>query len=389
MSRSRRRLRGQPLAALSLLLGVWVGARVITWEPVLSGRVDAASRTVQALPQGEGAPTQVDQPVRKAALSRSREPEWTPRRARFAQPQAPANVPVFAPEPFAEEPQARSMPPVAPSLPLEKAAPGVLAPRIAAAHQMAWLAAVAQLPLPPEAAAALAPQRDARPATAASKSPLSRWSADGWLLLRRGGSGISPGGGLLPALGASQAGAVVRYRLAPASPHRPSLYLRASSALREPRGEELAAGLALRPLPRLPIAAMAEARLTQTATGARVRPAAALVTELPPAELPGGLRAETYVQAGYVGGAGATAFIDGQARIEAPLASVGQFRLRAGVGTWGGAQKGASRLDVGPTATLAVPLGNGGGRLSADWRFRVAGNAAPASGPALSLSAGF
>ena len=49
---------------------------------------------------------------------------------------------------------------------------------------------------------------------------------------------------------------------------------------------------------------------------------------------------------------------------------------------------GESFLDANG-ATLAVPLGSGGGRLTADWRFRVAGNAAPASGPALTLSAGF
>lgn len=56
----------------------------------------------------------------------------------------------------------------------------------------------------------------------------------------------------------------------------------------------------------------------------------------------------------------------------------------------GGAQKGAARLDVGPAASAAVGLGeSGGARLAVDWRFRVAGSAAPKSGPALTLSAGF
>jgi hypothetical protein len=44
---------------------------------------------------------------------------------------------------------------------------------------------------------------------------------------------------------------------------------------------------------------------------------------------------------------------------------------------------------VGPTATLDLPLAGGSGRLSADWRFRLAGTATPGSGPALTLSAGF
>ena len=410
MSRPARRLRGQPLAAFSLLLGLWVVARVVTWEPLLADRVEAASR-----PAGEVAhkqapavrgPAPFTVPV-AAGLSANRGPTvWTPRGTALA---PAASVPVFAPrldEPLTaagSDPAAAGPSPVQPLVqPLPKAGPGLLSPRIAAAHQMAWLAGIAQLPLPPEATAALAPRAVAAllpvgPVAHSAPLPVGRvahsaprWSADGWLLLRQGGgAGASPGGALLPALGASQVGAVVRYRLAPDSAHRPALYLRASSALHQPRGEELAAGLVLRPLPRLPVAAMAEARLTQTAAGMRLRPAAALVTELPPAQLPGGLRGEAYAQAGYVGGAGATAFVDGQARIEAPLASIGQFRLRAGAGAWGGAQKGASRLDVGPTATIAVPLGSGGGRLSADWRFRVAGNAAPASGPALTLSAGF
>ncbi|MFM5886180.1 MAG: hypothetical protein ACKOQ3_12805, partial [Novosphingobium sp.] len=223
-----------------------------------------------------------------------------------------------------------------------------------------------------------------------------RWSADAWLLLRRGGNGFNlPGSGLpganLPvgAYGASQAGAVIRYRLAPSSPQRPSLYLRATTALHAPRGEELAAGFSARPLARVPLAAMAEVRATRTLTGTIVRPAAALVSEFPPLDLPLGLRGEAYVQGGYVGGRGATAFVDGQGRLERRLMSAGRWQLRAGAGTWGGAQKGAKRLDVGPTATLEMPLGPVGGRIAADWRFRVAGNAAPTSGPAITLSAGF
>ena len=264
-------------------------------------------------------------------------------------------------------------------------------PRIAAGHQLLFMAGLAQLPMAPFAGTG----QVAEPAPS-RKAIASRWSADGWVLLRRGGNGFNlPGAGLpgasLPsgAYGASQAGAVIRYRLAPSNDHRPALYLRATSALQSPRGEEVAAGFTARPLARVPLAAMMEARATRTMTGTVVRPAAALVTELPPASLPLGLRAEAYAQAGYVGGRGATAFVDGQARLERRLVSSGRWQLRAGGGTWGGAQKGAKRLDVGPTATLDVPLGPVNGRLAADWRFRVAGNAAPTSGPALTLSAGF
>ncbi|MBW8785010.1 MAG: hypothetical protein JF593_10290, partial [Novosphingobium sp.] len=139
-----------------------------------------------------------------------------------------------------------------------------------------------------------------------------------------------------------------------------------------------------------PVTASAELRATRLAGGAvRLRPAAALVTEIAPIALPAQTRAEFYAQAGYVGGTAATAFVDGQLRLDRRIAGVGRSELRAGGGVWGGAQKGAARLDAGPSATLGFPAGAGAARLGLDWRFRIAGNAAPASGPALTLSAGF
>ena len=148
-------------------------------------------------------------------------------------------------------------------------------------------------------------------------------------------------------------------------------------------------GFSFRPIPGLPVRLMTEGRVTRTSSGTIIRPAAALVSELPPARLPLGTRAEAYLQAGYVGGRGATAFVDGQARLEKPLVRASSFELRAGGGVWGGAQRGASRLDVGPTATVSFHVGPVGTRLSADYRWRVAGNAAPGSGPVVTLSAGF
>lgn len=373
-----RTYRGQPLVALGLILGGWIAMRAMVF--------DAAAFTPQIASVAGPAIAPPAVPVAGKAVAAVQPVAATATPAGSPGPALSAPVPAWSLAPAPAQPlraiaRARSSDPLPPM---------VVPVGTSAGHQFMFLSAMASMPLPPvifipPATGPDAGERSAAPPPRAER----RWSADGWLLLRQGGSGISPGGALLPSLGASQVGAVVRYRLAPGSAHRPALYLRASSALRQPRGEELAAGLALRSLAGVPLAAMAEVRLTQTPGGAHLRPAAALVTELPPAALPGGLRAETYVQAGYVGGAGATPFIDGQARIEAPLANAGKFRLRAGAGAWGGAQQGAARLDIGPTATLAVPLGSGGGRLTADWRFRVAGNAAPASGPALTLSAGF
>ena len=114
------------------------------------------------------------------------------------------------------------------------------------------------------------------------------------------------------------------------------------------------------------------------------------VSELMPQKLPLGLVGEAYAQAGYVGGTGATAFVDGQLRVDRAVARTGRAELRLGVGAWGGAQKDASRLDLGPAANLGVSVSDAVfARVMVDWRFRVAGNAVPESGPALTLSAGF
>ena len=147
--------------------------------------------------------------------------------------------------------------------------------------------------------------------------------------------------------------------------------------------------MSARPLHQVPIRLAAEGRLSATDAGTEVRPSAYAVTELAPLDLPAGLRGEVYLQAGYVGGTFATPFVDGQARIDRDVTSAADFDLRAGAGAWGGAQEDGARLDIGPSASVTFELGDARGRLAADYRVRVAGNAEPSSGPALTLSAGF
>ena len=275
-------------------------------------------------------------------------------------------------------------------------APPLASPRFAVGHNLLLAAGLAQMTVPPALLAylqggagtsgvpAAAPMLAQAPARLPSAS---RWSADGWLLLRRDTTTPLIAG--QPSYGRSQAGAVIRYDLATASPLRPQAHLRASAALAGPREQELAAGFSARPLAGVPVRLVAEARAGETGGGTKVRPAAYAVTEFPPLRLPLGLRGEAYAEAGYVGGAFATAFVDGQARVERPLARAGETELSAGGGAWGGAQKGAARLDIGPTAAVSFRLGDSRGRIAADYRFRVVGEAQPASGPALTLSAGF
>lgn len=365
--------RGQPLAALALLMLAWVGARTALWA---------------ASPQ-DGA-----EPVAAAGLA-------PPPEIRQQQPGNRARPALLPQRPRVTPPVPRAMPSLTPPAPAAQPSAKVkpTPPRIAAGHQLLFLAGMEAMPLPEDAVAAAAPSQPASPPVPylpTARAQALRWSADGWILWREGGNGFNlPGAGLpgasLPAgaYGSSQAGVVLRYRLAPASPHRPTLYLRGTSGLYVPRGEELAAGLAIRPLPGLPVSVMGEGRVTRTASGDVVRPAVALVSEFPPVSLPLGLRGEAYVQAGWVGGRDDTPFIDGQARVEKRAWRSGKAELQLGAGAWGGAQDAARRVDVGPTATLDLPVGPVNTRLSADYRFRVAGMAAPGSGAAVTFSAGF
>ena len=406
--RSQVRRRGQPLIALVLVMVSWVGARAALWansliEPARAQTAPPAPKLAVPQPGAQHsnwpALTSPVQPDRAAPAPLDRPVFGSP-----AVPLAPPNTaaPPLAPPNTAAPPlpaTGQAAPDAAPAATDRPAAP--LSPRVAAGHQQLWLAGMNLLPAEPALAMAqpmvLRPMLPAlaRPAQA-GQAGQSHWSVDGWLLLRPGGNAFNaPGAGLpgtvVPAgfYGGSQGGLVLRYFLAPDSRFNPALYLRGSSGIEHPRGEELAAGFSLRPVPGLPLRLMAEGRVTRTTTGTIVRPAAALVSELPPLRLPLGTRAEAYVQTGYVGGRSATAFVDGQARFEQPLIRASGFELRAGGGAWGGAQRGASRLDIGPTATLAFRLGPVGTRISADYRWRVAGNAAPGSGLVLTLSAGF
>jgi len=265
-------------------------------------------------------------------------------------------------------------------------------------HELHLAAAFAKLELPgrPEdhltstGAATLPPagQKVLLGTTVSRVQGIRRWSGDGWLYFRRDRVGPLATGE--PFYGRSQAGAVLRYSLAPSSRHRPVGYLRVTQALAGPAEDELAAGLAARPFGGLPVSVAAELRVTAEKEGREMRPAVFAVTELPPIGLPFGWLGEAYAQAGYVGGRFATAFVDGQARVDARLANLGRgAQLRVGGGIWGGAQKHAARLDIGPGATVAFRLGEAQARLALDYRVRVAGDAEPRSGPALTFSAGF
>jgi hypothetical protein len=215
----------------------------------------------------------------------------------------------------------------------------------------------------------------------AAPSTGRRWSLSAWAFVRGGGAApLAPGG----TLGGSQAGVRGTYRIlgtrAPLA-----LSLRMSTPLEQARGAEAAVGLDWKPLRGAPVHLLAERRQRLGRDG---RSAFGLTAYggIDDARL-GPLRLDAYGQAGVLGLKRRDLFADGAVRAALPVDRGGRFRL--GAGAWGAAQPGVARVDVGPHAELRLPLGPTAASLSADWRFRIGGNARPGSGPALILAAGF
>ncbi|HYJ53450.1 MAG TPA: hypothetical protein VEW04_09790 [Allosphingosinicella sp.] len=204
----------------------------------------------------------------------------------------------------------------------------------------------------------------------------SRWSGSAWLLARDdlGQPSLAPGG----TLGGSQAGGRLMYRL----DRHWSLSARAYLPLRRPAGAEIAAGVDWRPFASIPVSLLAERR---QAIGSEGRSAFSITAY-------GGFsraigerfRIDGYAQAGMVGLRSRDGFVDGSLRA---VATLGRFEV--GGGAWGAAQPGASRLDIGPSLAYRLPVARTAVRIEADWRVRIAGDARPASGPALVLATDF
>ena len=387
---SALRRRGQPLASLALVLAGWVGVRAAVWEPPfgLPDPVAPFASAERAAPPASMAQQMAD-PARDLANAGS-PPAPLPAAIAIPPVAATAREPVM---PLARAEASLLALAPAPE-PLPEPLPELLAvaattPRIAAAHQLLYLAALGHLPLPPGLALLAAPPKQAAvPPAALAKAATPRWSGDGWLLVRRGSGGLAAASGF-PAYGASQAGGVIRYALAPGSARAPQAYLRLSRAIGGFDESEVAAGLSARPFASVPVRLLGEARVQRSGGRTSVRAAASLVSELPPVRLPLGIAGEAYAQVGYVGGKQSTPFFDVQAVADRRLASTGPAEFRLGAGVWSGGQKGAARLDLGPRASLRLDTAPARSRLALDWRFRVAGDARPGSGPTLTFSAGF
>lgn len=206
-----------------------------------------------------------------------------------------------------------------------------------------------------------------------------RLAGSGWMIVRGAGAATP----FAPQLGGSQAGMRLTYAID--GPRRLALAGRVSSALGS-RQREAAVGVDWRPTA-LPIHIIAEQRIGLER--ARGGPALGLIGGIGPTPIVGNVRLDAYAQGGAIARAGVEGYVDGAVRLAHPVAAIGPAQLDLGLGAWGGAQRGAARLDAGPAATLALPLAGRSLRLSLEWRQRLAGRAAPTSGPAVSLGTDF
>lgn len=202
----------------------------------------------------------------------------------------------------------------------------------------------------------------------------SRWSGSAWAIARPGGRATP----FASQLGGSQTGARIAFALDDA--RRVAVYARGSAAI-DSRQQEGAIGLDWRPT-RAPVHLIVERRIG--IAGIDGGTAAGVIGGIGPAPIGAGLRVEGYGQGGVIVRDKAEGFVDGSARITRTLGPID-----LGLGAWGAAQRGAARLDLGPTIGVGVPVAGRSVRLTADWRQRVAGNARPGSGPAVSIGLNF
>lgn len=209
------------------------------------------------------------------------------------------------------------------------------------------------------------------------KPGLDRLSLSAWAMLRR-----EPGGAALAAngvLGGSQGGARILWRFDP----RLAASIRTSAPIGGvQRTAELAAGVRWQPFARIPVALTAERR--QSFGRDPGRSAFALFAEGGVYERPivAGFNLDAYLQGGVVGFRDRAYFVDGSATLTRPL----WRQFSGGVGLWGGTQPGLSRIDAGPRLSMRV---GGKMRVHLDYRQRLAGTAAPGSGPVVTIAGDF
>ena len=217
-------------------------------------------------------------------------------------------------------------------------------------------------------------------------APGQRWSlsvASYW----RGNDGtLAVGPDSAARLGGSQSAARLTYLVDQSRLLR--AYVRAAHTPGRRDGFDMAVGVAVRPFKGLPVDVHAERRTVVAGAGrdTTLVYAAGGVDNRP---LPLDFRLSAYAQAGVADHGATVGFADGAVAVQREVAAARGMRLSLGTMLGGAVQPGARRIDAGPRATLVLPDVGQGAQIALDWRERVAGNARPGSGLALTLAAEF
>lgn len=213
-----------------------------------------------------------------------------------------------------------------------------------------------------------------------------RWSGDAYALLGRGERGAGLAGA--PQLGGSQVGARLGWRFDPLAGRPVDVVARVAAPIGQAtgRGTQTAIGVEWRPAPGLAVAAERAIAIGADARDAWIVRISGGVSGR---TLGGGTELDGYAQAGIVGARRRDPFVDGIARLSRPLPLSTGKRLKPGLGLWVAAQPDARRLDAGPSIGADIKVGNMTVGADFDWRWRLAGNARPDSGPAVTIRAGF
>lgn len=223
--------------------------------------------------------------------------------------------------------------------------------------------------------------------TAERRRLVRRWSGDAYTLFRNSGPA---GPAASPVLGGGQSGGTLAWTYDPLARRPLALVARYNAASLggsiDPATGQAAFGVRWRPVTGVSISAE---RLV--ATGAFARDDWALRLAGGADGTRGRILWSSYGEAGVLGAG--DVFAGGQLRAGVPVLRIGKLSAIAGPGGWASVQHGSGftsgRVDLGPTLLVRAPFGKVSVDVAADWRFRVAGNAVPGSGPALTLSTGF
>jgi hypothetical protein len=406
---------GRPLRTFRLL-ALAFGMLVMWRLPALQGELRQTRLALAGQNGIEMAGADFGKPAARLQLAGSRDIIIVSRNDPFAAAPRPADyrvapdllllpypqLPAAAPPPVAmasTDPAGWSLPPAAPASAAAPSPPP--AQQAAAAGPTAGdyaTAAYAELARGDRRAAAglfdmaLAAGPDPRDAQwkAERRRLTRRWSGEAFSLLRDPGTPGSIGPAALPVLGGGQSGASIAYTFAPLAKRPVSLTARLNSATgggngADPASTQAAVGLKWQVVPAVSVYAE---RLI--AIGADARNDWQLRVAGGGTGKKGRLRWTGYGEAGVI--AGGDVFAGAQGFGGMPVFRIKSNDVLAGAGAWGSYQTGtpdASMLDLGPSVATRLPLGRWSLDMSADYRFRVAGNALPGSGPALTIATRF